>query len=78
MESLDFVYDLTDKLQKQKMNYAVIVLQKFDSKKPTSPPEYRGNVFYEVDSADAAKVLAYVMSEVQRDIVKKTRKRKKK
>ena len=57
MESLDFVYDLIDGMEKQNMDYFVIAIRK-------SEEETKADVFYRLEDDESIRVFETVVGNV--------------
>lgn len=70
MESLDFVYDLTENLKKQNMDFVVIALQRGKTNK--------ADIFYDLRNTDSAELMGVVLQQIVIEISKNRKKKKKK
>ena len=61
MASMDFVYDLLDKIHEEKIEYLLVALQK-------GKTQYKVDVFYQLDNDEAAAAMLAVMENVQNAI----------
>lgn len=61
MASLDFVYDLTDRLEEEKITYVVVALQE-------GPTGDKVDVFYHMKNRSAKKSMMAVLDRLKRDI----------
>jgi hypothetical protein len=61
MASLDFVYDLTDKLEDEKIVYLVVALQE-------GPSGDKVDVFYHINNKESKKSMLAVLERLKHDI----------
>jgi hypothetical protein len=57
MESLDFVYDLIESMEKQNMDYFVVAIRKGEE-------ETKADVFYNLEDEESIKVFESVIADV--------------
>ena len=57
MESLDFVYDLIESMEKQNMDYFVVAIRKGEE-------ETKADVFYNLEDEESIKVFETVIADV--------------
>ena len=57
MESLDFVYDLIDGLEKQNVDYFVLAIRKGEN-------EDKADVFYNLKNEESIKIFETVISDI--------------
>ena len=65
MSSMDFIYDLTDKLDEQSIEYCLCALR-------SGNQQDKVDVFYNISTPETRKEIALVLNQISRDLNEKT------
>lgn len=65
MSSMDFIYDLTDKLDEQNIEYCLCALR-------SGNQQDKVDVFYNISTPETRKEIALVLNQISRDLNEKT------
>ncbi len=69
MASLDFAYDLLEKLNEEKMGYALVVIQK-------GKGQYKADIFHNIHDTLSRKVMLKALAEAKTQVSIKPKKKK--